>query len=71
MRKGKSFRLPKAITVALYKNAEGKCVAHALDFDLVSVADSEQEALKKIGLTVKVYIESLLSKLAERSREGC
>ena len=56
-RRGKSFKLPKAITIALYKNAEGKCVAHALDFDLVSVANDEQEVLKKIRLAVKVYVE--------------
>lgn len=55
--RGRSFKLPRAITIAFYKNAEGKCVAHALDFDLVSVAGSEEGALKKIRLAVKVYVE--------------
>jgi len=32
-------------------------VAHALDFDIVSVAATEDEAMEKVRLAVKTYIE--------------
>jgi len=40
----------------------GKAVAHSLDFDLVSVASTEEEATKKLRLAVKTYVEFGLGK---------
>lgn len=44
-------------TFSLYQRADGMAVAHALEFDLVSVAESEKEAEHKLRLAVKTYIE--------------
>jgi len=55
------FSLPATVTFIFSKHGE-KVVAHALDFDLVAVADTHQEAERKIRLAVKTYVEYGLSK---------
>lgn len=62
----KAFRLPMTATFSLHVNSEGKAVAHALDFDLVAVADTYELALEKLRLTAKMYIEyGLVNNLSE------
>jgi len=48
-------------TFTQQRRDDGKFVAHALEFDLVAVADTETEATDKIRLAVKIYIEFGLS----------
>jgi hypothetical protein len=56
------FQLPVSLSFCSYRDPEtGKFVFHAMDVDLVSVADTEQEAMRKIRLAVKNYIEFGLS----------
>jgi len=57
----RQFNLPATVTFIFSKDGE-KTVAHALDFDLVSVADTEEEAKRKIRLAVETYVEYGLSK---------
>lgn len=52
----KHFALPM-MTVFHITNHPHATVAHALDFDLVSVAGSEQEAVTKLRIAVKHHIE--------------
>jgi hypothetical protein len=56
------FELPMSVTVGFCRDEKrGKVSAHALDFDLVCVADNEDEATRKIRLAVKTYVEFGLS----------
>lgn len=57
--KERSFNLPMMLTFLESKN--GHHAVHSLDFDLVSVADSEDEAWSKLRLAVKTYVEFGLS----------
>jgi len=52
-----AFELPMTATFSLYQRADAKFVAHALEFDLVTVADSEKEAEQELRAAVKLYIE--------------
>jgi hypothetical protein len=45
------------VTFSLYEREDGKFVSHALDFDIVAVADSEKDSEEKLRLAVKIYIE--------------
>lgn len=56
----KHFSLPTTVSFLISKDRD-KIVAHALDFDLVAVADTEEEAKRKIRLAVKTYVEYGLS----------
>jgi hypothetical protein len=56
----KPFNLPMMLTFLESKN--GHHVVHSLDFDIVSVGDSETEAWDKARLAVKTYVEFGLSK---------
>ncbi len=56
----RSFNLPMMLTVLESKN--GHHAVHSLDFDIVSVADSEEQAWNKLRLAVKTYVEFGLSK---------
>ena len=57
-----AFEYPMAFTVGVCRDREtGKIKMHALDFDLVCVADDEEEATQKIRLAVKNYVEFGLS----------
>ena len=53
----KALDLPITATITLRPREDGKFVAHALDFDLVAVADTEKEAEQEVRLAVKLYIE--------------
>lgn len=48
--------LPMIAMIAV-TNHPHKTIAHALDFDLVSVAASEEEAIAKVRLAIKHHIE--------------
>ena len=57
----RAFQLPMTMTILITRK-EDKVVAHALDFDIVTVADTEEHATNKLALAVKTYIEYGLSK---------
>jgi predicted RNase H-like HicB family nuclease len=52
----KTFELP-LVSVIRYSREEDGFVAHALDFDLVAVGETEDEATEKIRWAIKAYIE--------------
>jgi len=65
----KPFDLPTTVTVRFYREPGGQVTAHALDFDLVSTAASRADALKKIRLSIRSYIEfGFLNEWAEDIR---
>jgi hypothetical protein len=49
--------LPMTTVFSVSESGDGKAVAHALDFDLVSVAASPNEALRKLRIAVKYHVE--------------
>jgi hypothetical protein len=51
------FRLPMTATFSTHTREDGKAVAHALDFDIVAVSDTKDQAVEKLRLAVKTYIE--------------
>lgn len=53
----KPFELPTSVTIRFYKEPDGKITAHALDFDLASTAERHQDAVRKIRLSIRSYIE--------------
>ena len=53
----KSFELPTSVTIRFYHEPDGQITAHALDFDVASTAPSREEAIKKIRLAVRSYVE--------------
>ena len=55
----RSFNLPMMLTFLESKN--GHHAVHSLDFDIVSVADTEEDAWRKLRLAVKTYVEFGLS----------
>lgn len=60
--KRKGFRLPMTAAFVSYTRAkDGKTVAHSLDFDLVAVAENEDQAFGRLRLAVKTYVEYGLS----------
>jgi hypothetical protein len=54
-RNKKPFSLPMMLTHLMVHN--GKHVAHSLDFDIVCVGDSEDEAWDKLSVAIKTYVE--------------
>lgn len=56
----RQFNLPMMLTFLESQN--GHHAVHSLDFDIVSVADSEEVAWRKLRLAVKTYVEFGLSK---------
>ena len=52
----KAFELPM-MSIIQYSEEPDGFVAHALDFDLVAVGQSEEEATEKIRWAIKAYIE--------------
>ena len=44
-------------TIFLVQNGKDRTVARALDFDLVTVAATADEALRKLRLAVKTHLE--------------
>ncbi|MGI0086239.1 MAG: hypothetical protein ACREBQ_14260 [Nitrososphaerales archaeon] len=57
----RTFKLPMTSTFAIGVQGD-KFSAHALDFDIVCVSDSEERAIDNLRLAVKTYIEYGLSK---------
>jgi hypothetical protein len=55
------FSLPMSVTFGTHER-EGKWIAHSLEFDLAASGTSKQEALDKLRLSVKTYVEYGLSK---------
>ena len=52
-----ALELPTTAHFSLYQREDGQFVAHALDFDLVTVAGTEREAEQELRKAVKTYIE--------------
>lgn len=52
-----SFKLPMNIVSLCYKSESGKVVGHSLDFDLVCVGETRDEAKAKLRLAIKAYVE--------------
>src|SRR3954452_13102333 len=50
-----SFNLPPMLT--FLESTNGYHAVHSLDFDIVSVADSEDEAWRKLRIAVATYVE--------------
>lgn len=50
-----SFNLPPMLT--FLESTNGYHAVHSLDFDIVSVADSEEEAWRKTRIAVATYVE--------------
>jgi len=55
------FSLPTTITI-LSGEIAGKHIMHCLDFDLVEMAESDDEAWSRLACTVRTYVEFGLSK---------
>ena len=53
----KPFELPASVTIVFYLEKDGRMSAHALEFDLVSTSDTAADALQKIRLSVRNYVE--------------
>ena len=53
----KPFELPTSVTIRFYSEPDGQITAHALDFDLVATAKTRVDALRKIRLSVRTYVE--------------
>lgn len=53
---GTAFSLPMTAVFCVKKTPE-RAIAHALDFDLVAVAPTEAEAVRKIRIAVKHHVE--------------
>jgi hypothetical protein len=51
------FSLPQTVTFSVGEQRDATWVAHALDFDLVCVANTRAKAVEKLRLAVKVYVE--------------
>jgi hypothetical protein len=53
----KPFEMPTSVTVRFYAEPDGQMTAHALDFDLAATAQDRREALRKIRLSIRSYVE--------------
>jgi len=58
----RQFRLPMMLSHLVRRTADNRFVAHSLDFDLVEVGATREEAWEKLSLAVKTYVEFGLSK---------
>src|SRR5713101_4230337 len=56
------FRLPMTLSHLVTKTAVNRFIAHSLDFDLVEVGTTREEAWSRLSLAVKSYVEFGLSK---------
>lgn len=55
--KQEAMQLPMMTTFTTHEREDGKFVAHALDFDIVSVAETRDAALFKARVEVQLYVE--------------
>ena len=53
----KPFELPTTVTIRFYDEPGTGITAHALDFDLAATGSDRADALEKIRLSVRSYIE--------------
>lgn len=53
----KPFELPTTVTIRFYPESGDRVTAHALDFDLASTGKTHEEALRKIRLSIRSYVE--------------
>lgn len=53
---GKLFELPMTAVFSITKSGS-RMVAHALEFDLVCVAETEDEAVRKLRVAVQAHVE--------------
>ena len=51
------FTLPMSTVSLSYTKEPGKVVEHSLDFDLVCVGSTKEEAKAKLRLAIKTYVE--------------
>jgi len=56
------FRLPMTLGHIVTQTSSTRFVAHSLDFDLVEIGATEEEAWGNLMLAVKTYVEFGLSK---------
>ncbi len=56
------FRLPMTLSHLVTRTNLNRFVAHSLDFDLVEVGATREEAWSRLTLAVKTYVEFGLSK---------
>jgi hypothetical protein len=63
----KPFKLPMTVNVCGYPAKDGQSrVAHALEFDLACVGKTDEEALDKLRLALRIYVEyGLVNDIAE------
>ena len=54
---GDAFKLPMSTIALFHSPRENETVAHNLDFDLVCVGPTQDEAMKRLRLAVKAYVE--------------
>jgi hypothetical protein len=63
------FKIPDTVTIIFRAETNGHTSAHALEFDLVSTAPNQEDALKKVRTAIVSYIETgLLNEWAEDIR---
>lgn len=56
------FRLPMTLSHLITQTSPNRFIAHSLDFDLVEVGTTRDEAWQRLALAVKTYVEFGLSK---------
>jgi hypothetical protein len=52
------FQLPSTVTIVFRAEKDGRVSAHALDFDIVFTDGNREEAMKKVRLAVRSYVET-------------
>lgn len=56
------FSLPTTLTTLSGRLRDNRYVAHCLDFDLLEIANTDEEAWSRLTRTIKTYVEFGLSK---------
>ena len=52
------LKIPNSVTVVFREESDSSISAHALDFDLVSIASTKEEAQEKLRTAIVSYIET-------------
>jgi len=58
----RKFQLPMTLTNTVCPREDGKTVARSLDFDLATVGANENEAIRRLRIAIKEYVEFGLGK---------
>lgn len=53
----KPFALPASVTIMFRKEPDEQITAHALEFDLAATAPTREDAIRKIRLSIRSYVE--------------